>query len=153
MRNAAHSLLVAACAIALSACAPGPIPPATTRATGEAAVAPAEAGAVVASPLVDDAVALRWAIAWWTHSRSRAQRVAAVRQWSTPQLNFELASARDTTSSGACTRVFDARAYRDETGGGVTVTALCASPAVSAARVLDFRIVVRAGRSLVDEVQ
>jgi hypothetical protein len=155
MRNAAHSLLVASCAVALSACAPGPIPPATTRATGEAASAPGRVGGVEfeAAPLVDDAVALRWAIAWWTHSRSRAQRLAAVREWSTNELNFELASARDTTSSGACTRVFDARAYRDETGGGVTVTALCASPAVSAARVLDFRIVVQAGRSLVDEVQ
>jgi hypothetical protein len=154
MRNAAHLLLVASCAVALSACAPGPMPPAATHAVDDAASAPARVGGVEAeaAPLVDDAVATRWTIAWWTHSRSREQRLAAVRQWSTPKLNFELASALDATSLGACTRVFAARIYREPTGGWVTVTAMCADPGASP-RVLDLRVVVQAGRSLVDEVR
>jgi hypothetical protein len=154
MRNAAHLLLVASCAVALSACAPGPMPPAAIHAVNDAASAPARVGIgeIGAAPLVDDAVATRWATAWWTHSRSRAQRLAAVRQWSTPKLDFELASALDTTSLGGCTRVFATRNYREPTGSWVTVTALCAGPFVSA-RVLDLDVVVQAGRWLVDEVQ
>ena len=130
------------------------MPPAATHAVDDAASAPARVGGVEveAAPLVDDTVATRWAIAWWTHSRSRAQRLAALRQWSTPKLNFELAGALDATSMGACTRVFATRTYREPTGSWVTVTALCAGPVVSA-RVLDLNVAVQAGRSLVDEVQ
>lgn len=154
MRNAAHLLLVASCAVALSACARGPMQPAATYAVDDAASTPVRVGTVEieAAPLVGDAVATRWAIAWWTHSRSRTQRLAAVRQWSTPKLNFELASALDATSPGACTRVLAARIYREPTGSWVTVTALCDGPRASA-RVLDLRVVVQAGRSLVDEVK
>ena len=130
------------------------MPPAATHAVDDAASAPARVGAaeVEPVPLVDDAVATRWATAWWTHSRSRAQRLAAVRQWSTPKLNYELTSALETTSLGACTRVFATRLYREPTGSWVTATALCAGP-VASARVLDLRVVVQAGRSLVDEVR